>query len=138
MAVSIRAVEYYYVTVKDVPGMACNFLARLEAAEVNLYAFVIVPAGLEATQLTVFPEQPAELVAVAEKEKLSVVGPHNAFLIQGDDELGALVDCHQKLAEANINVYASSGVADGKSGFGYVMHVREGDFAKAKATLSIA
>mgnify|MGYP000025312388 CR=1 FL=1 len=38
-----------------------------------------------------------------------------------DRELGALVDVHEKLARANINIYASSGVADGRGSYGYVM-----------------
>ena len=41
-----------------------------------------------------------------------LVGPHRAFLVQGDDHLGALAEIHRRLFEGNINVYASSGVTE--------------------------
>jgi hypothetical protein len=31
---------------------------------------------------------------------------------------------HAKLYEAKVNVYVSSGVADGRGGYGYVIYVR--------------
>ena len=64
-------------------------------------------------------------------------GPHHALLIQGDDELGALAGIHQKLFEANINVYASSGVTDGRGSYGYLVYVKEEDYERAAQTLGV-
>ncbi|MBK6795930.1 MAG: hypothetical protein IPG76_03790 [Acidobacteria bacterium] len=64
-------------------------------------------------------------------------GPYHALLVQGDDELGALSRVHVKLYDAKVNVYASSGVADGKGSFGYVIYVRPEDYQKAVEALGI-
>lgn len=135
MATSIRAVEYFYATVKDQPGQACRFLSEMATAGVNLHAFNIVPVGLAQTQLIMFPEDSEQLRLAAESRKLEVTGPQRAFLIQGDDELGALMGIHCQLAEAKINVYASSGVTDGRGGYGYIVYVRGEDFDRAREIL---
>ncbi len=135
MATSIRAVEYFYATVKDQPGQACRFLSEMATAGVNLLAFNIIPVGLEQTQLSLFPEDVEQFRLAAESRKLKVTGPQRAFLIQGDDELGALLGIHCKLADAKINVYASSGVTDGRGGYGYLIYVRGEDFDQARVIL---
>lgn len=137
MAASIRAVEYFYATAKDAPGKACQFLSEMATAGVNLLAFNIVPVGMEQTQLILFPEDVEQLQLAAESRKLKVTGPQHAFLIQGDDELGALLGIHCQLAEAQINVYASSGVTDGRGGFGYIVYVRGQDFDRARQILKV-
>ncbi len=68
---------------------------------------------------------------------LALDGPHPALLVQGDDELGALAGVHERLYEANVNVYASSGVADGGGSYGYVVYVRPEDFEKAAGVFEI-
>ena len=64
-------------------------------------------------------------------------GPHPALLVQGDDELGALTGLHKKLYQANVNVYTSSGVTDGKGSFGYVVYIRAEEMDKAVSALGI-
>ena len=39
------------------------------------------------------------------------------------------------LGDAGINVFAASGVTDGKGGYGYVIHVRPDDFESASNVL---
>lgn len=68
---------------------------------------------------------------------MTMDGPHHALLIQGDDELGALAGIHQRLYEADINVFASSGVTDGQGSYGYVIYVKEDDFERAAETLRL-
>lgn len=135
MPAQIRRVEYYYITVKDRPGEAYRVLARLATGGVNLLAFSAVPMGGDTTQLTVFPANVQQLRAVDHEARLTLTGPQQAFLIQGDDELGALVDIHLKLSDSQINVSASSGVTDGRGGYGYVVYVAPNDFEKAARTL---
>lgn len=137
MAVNVRRVDYFHVTVKDEPGAAYRILADLAGAEVNLLAFDCVPTGPESTQLTLFPEHPDRLVDVAENKALVMFGPHRAFLVQGDDHLGALADLHRTLFDARINVYASSGVSDGRGGYGYILYVRGEDYDAASHALGI-
>ncbi|UCE02494.1 MAG: hypothetical protein JSW67_14825 [Candidatus Latescibacterota bacterium] len=137
MAVTIQCVDYFNTTVRDRPGAAYDILSRIAAAEVNLLAFNCVPVGPELTQLVLFPDSPRGLSRAAEEQGLELVGPQRAFLIQGDDQLGAFAKIHQQLAQAQINVYASSGVTDGREGFGYIVYVRPEDFDRASRVLGV-
>jgi hypothetical protein len=58
-------------------------------------------------------------------------------LVQGDDQLGALAEVHFRLYANNVNIYASSGVADGKGHYGYIIYVRPDDYEKAVAALNV-
>ena len=137
MSMTIRRVEYFHATVKDQPGEAYKLLSRLATDEVRLLAFNAVPVGPEQTQLVIFPESVSSMARTAEKAGMVLTGPQRAFLIQGDDQLGALVDLHRKLADARVNVYASSGVTDGRGGYGYVLYVRSEHFEDAAAALNV-
>lgn len=96
-----------------------------------------MPVGPNHTQLTLFPEATEKLEAEARRAGLAVDGPHPALLVQGDDELGALARIHEKIYAANVNVYASSGVSDGRGSFGYVIYVRPEDFERAAVALEV-
>jgi len=137
MSLKIRRVEYFYTTVKDRPGEAYNLLSWLAELGVNLLAFTAVPVGPEHTQLALFPEDAPSLTHAAVGAGMNLVGPHPAFLVSGDDELGALAGVHSKLLAADVNVYAASGVTDGKGSFGYLIYLRSGDVDAASRALGI-
>lgn len=136
MAVHIRRVDYFYVMVKDRPGEAYRLLSLLAEQGVDLLAFSAVPLGGEVTQLVLFPADSAVFAKATGLSGLQPQGPHNAFLITGDDQLGAFAEIHRKLADAKINVFSSSGVTDERGGFGYLIHVRPEDFERASGVLS--
>jgi hypothetical protein len=133
----IRRVEYFYTTVRDQPGEAYKLLHLLSELGIKQLAFAAVPTGLMRTQLTIFPEEPQKLTGEARRAKLDLDGPYPALLVQGDDELGALADIHRRLFEAGVNVYASSGVADGRGSYGYVIYVRPEEFEQAAQALEV-
>lgn len=137
MAYTIQKVDYYYTTVKDQPGEAFKLLALIEEMGINLLAFTAVPVGPNSTQLAIFPEDVLQFKHEAQNAQMVLDGPHKAFLVQGDDELGALAPLHQKLYDANINIYSSSGVADGKGSYGYIIYVKPDDFERAVAALDL-
>lgn len=137
MAFEIRRTNYFYITVEDQPGEAYRVLSRLAQLGVNLLAFTGVPVGPQRTQLSVFPEDAMRLQAAAKSAGLQLDGPHPAFLIQGDDQLGTLADVHERLYAAHVNVYASSGVTDGRGAFGYVLYVHPERFEQAANTLGL-
>lgn len=137
MSVKIRRVNYYYTTVRDRPGEGFKLLSQLAAGEVNLLAFGAMPMGPDRAQLTLFPEQTEQLTTVAKRVGLVLDGPHPAILVQGDDQLGALAQVHAKLYDVNINVYASTGVTDGKSCFAYILYVQPSDIDAAMAALEV-
>ena len=73
----------------------------------------------------------------AKKAGIAVDGPHPALLVQGDDKLGVLAEIHEKLYDANVHVFASSGVSDGRGGYGYVIYVRPEEYERAAEALEV-
>ena len=137
MTFSIRRVDYFYTTVKDQPGEAYKVLSLLASRGINLVAVTAVPFGPMNTQLTLFPEDTAQLRNEAQRAGLKLEGPQPALLVQGDDQLGALAEVHSRLYAANVNIYASSGVADGKGHYGYIVYVRPDDYENSVAALNV-
>lgn len=137
MAYTIRQVDYFYTTVEDRPGEAYKVLSGLADSGVNLLAFTAFPVGQLRTQLALFPEDTATLRATAAKIGMQIDGPLSALLVQGDSEMGALVQIHETLYEAGVNVYGSNGVTDGKGGYGYIVYLRPDDYERAAAALGI-
>jgi hypothetical protein len=137
MDAKVRRISYFYCTVADRPGEAYGLLNQLAGERVNLLAFGCVPMGPENTQLTLFPESVEELARAAEKTGLTLAGPQHAFIVQGDDHLGALLELHRRLADANISIYASNGVTDGQGRYGYVFYVKSVDFERAAQVLGV-
>ena len=137
MAFQIRRVDYFYTTVKDQPGEAYKILSLLASMGINLLAITAVPFGPNNTQLTLFPEDSGQLRNHAEKSGLKLEGPQSAILVQGDDKLGALAEVHMRLYEADVNVYAASGVSDGKGSYGYIIYVRPDEYNKAVTALNL-
>ena len=137
MAFQIRRVDYFYTTVKDEPGEAYKVLSALATLGIKLLAVTAVPFGPMNTQLTIFPEDSAQLRNEAQKSGLKLEGPQAALLVQGDDKLGAIAEVHSKLYTANVNIYASSGVSDGKGHYGYIIYVRPDDYENAVAALNV-
>lgn len=137
MPTTIRKSEYFHATVDDQPGEAYRILELLAEQGVNLLAFSAVPVGPTRTQITLFPEDPVLLGTVAGRAGMVLDGPHGALLVRGSDRVGALINVHRPLAEALVNVYATSGVSDGRGGYGYIVYVRPGDLGRACAVLGI-
>ena len=137
MAFKITRVDYFYVTVKDQPGEAYQLLSTLADVGINLLAFTAIPAGPLRTQLTLFPEDSHKMSSAAQKAGLELDGPNPALLVQGDDQLGALAEIHEKIYRAGVNVYASSGVTDGEGDYGYVIYIRPEEMQKALSALEV-
>lgn len=137
MATRIRRVEYFYATLRDRMGGSYRLLSGLAAEGVNLLAFNAIPMGPETTQLVLFPEQPDHLLRVAGKTGLGLTGPQSAFLVHGDDELGALAEVHRQLFDRGINAYASTGVTDGRGGYGCIVYVKPEDLEAAAHALAL-
>jgi hypothetical protein len=135
VAFTIRSVEYYYANVPDELGAAYRFLSQLAELGIDLLAFTAVPSGPALAQFTLVPADTRKLVAQASASGLPLDGPYHAFLVHGDDELGALANVHEQLVKAGVDIFASSGVSDGRGAFGYLVYVREDQFEKAATAL---
>jgi predicted amino acid-binding ACT domain protein len=58
-----------------------------------------------------------------------------AFLVQGDDRVGAVADTIVKLADAGLNITAASATAASSGSFGMILWVAPADYEKAAAAL---
>ena len=133
----IRRVDYFYVSVKDEPGQSLEVLTQMAGQGVNMLAFAAIPTGLHTTQLTLFPEDSLQLESVAKRAGMTLVGPKGAFLVQGADEIGALVGVHERLYRAKVNIYSSTCVTDGQGCYGYIIYVRPEKYEEAAAALGL-
>ena len=136
MLSSVKEVEYYYTVVADQPGEARKLLEFLSEKMVNLLALTAFPVGDGKSQIDLFPAEPETLMEAAADAMIPLIGPKKAFLLQGEDRIGALYDYHLKLSNAGINTYACNGVVDGTGRFGYVIWVDPADYEEASNVLN--
>ena len=106
MPLNVRTVEYFYVRIEESGKNGYELLAHLASEEVNLLAFSAVPFGPNYVELTIFPDRSDKFILLAKHLGWEVAGPQHAFLVQGDDHLGALADIQRMLLEANVKIYA--------------------------------
>jgi hypothetical protein len=135
MADTVRGVEYYYVTIPDAPGEGQRILSALKESGVNLLAFLGFPLGGGQSQLDLVPEDPQALREAAEQAGATLSEAKRAFLIQGDDRVGAVADTTVKLADANINLTAAAATGAGSGRFGMILWVPAGDYERAAEAL---
>ena len=137
MADTMRVVDYYYVKIADKPGAGAKVLEALRAAGVNLAAFHAFPKGRR-SQLDFVPSDAAKLKAAAKEGRFKLTGPKKAFLIEGDDRVGAVAEIVGKLAAAKVNVTAMDAVCAGSGRFGSLLWVNPRAVKKAAKTLGAA
>jgi hypothetical protein len=135
MADTVRRVEYQYATVPDSPGEVQRILSALESSGVNLVAFLGFPRGGGQSQIDLVPEDSASLQAAAEQAGVTLSEVKQAFLIQGDDRVGAVADATGKLADAGVNITAAAAVAAGSGTYGMIVWVAPADYEGAASAL---
>jgi hypothetical protein len=137
MAENIRRVEYYYVVVKDKPGSGAAVLGPLQEAGVNLLAYLGFPAGRGKSQIDLVPENPAVFKYAAQKAGLKLSRAKRAFLVDGDDRIGAVADLTRRLAEAKVNVTAACAAGSGAGRYGMILWVPTASYGKAAKVLGV-
>jgi len=137
MSTEVKSVSYFYATVSDKPGEGRKLLEFLSANSVSLSGFTAFPVEDGKTQLDFFPDDPGQLLIAAQEAGMKLTGPKKAFMIQGDDQIGALIEFHLRLADAGINVHAGNGVTDGAGRYGFVLWVDKKDYGKAAQILGV-
>jgi hypothetical protein len=136
MADVIRLVDYFYITIGDRPGEGSRALNVLREAGVHLNAFHAFPTGRRA-QLDFVPSDPTAFKAAAKMAKWKITGPKKAFVIEGEDRTGALVEHLAKLGEAKINLTAASATIGGAGRFGAILWVKPRDVKRAATVLGV-
>jgi hypothetical protein len=137
MADTIRLVEYFYIELSDRPGQGAGALDVLRGAGVHLHAVHAFPAGRR-TQVDFVPSDAGAFKAAAKMAKWKVTGPKKAFVIEGDDRVGALTDFFAKMKDAKINVTATSAIVAGAGRFGAILWVKPRDVKRAAKALGLA
>ena len=136
MADTIRRVDYFYIEVSDKPGEGARALDTLQAAGVNLLAFSGFPRARRA-QLDFVPADSVAFRQAAKQAGWKLTGPKRAFLIQGDDRVGAVAHVVRRLADAKINITAVDAMCvDGR--FGAILWVAPRDVGRAAKLLGAA
>ena len=132
---TVRLVDYFYIQTSDRPGEGAKALAHLKEAGVNLLAFHAFPSGRRA-QLNFVPTDHVAFREAAQQAGWKLVGPKRAFLIRGEDRVGALAEHYAKLAEAGVNVTATDAI--GMPGhFAAITWVDARDVEKAAKALGV-
>ena len=135
MANTVEQVEYYYTLVANQPGEGTRVLNALKMAGVNLLAYTGFPASATRAQLDFVPSDKDAFLAAARNAGIKLVGPKVAFLLQGDDRVGAVADVLAKLADARINVVAMNAVAAGEGRYGAILWVKPRKVRRAASLL---
>jgi hypothetical protein len=134
MADTVQRVEYFYVQVPNKAGEGARYLSALGEAGINLLAFTGFPEG-RGSQLDFVPSDPDAFRAFARRAKWKITGPKRAFLISGDDRVGAVAEVHARLAEARINVTAIDAICAGGGRYGAILWVAPRDYLRAATRL---
>lgn len=134
MAKTLHKIGYFSVETPHTAGQGLRILAALRDAGVNLLAYSGFPSGRKA-QLVFVPAEPARFKAVARKIKLKISPKKIAFLLQGNDKVGALTGILSKLAKAKINLTALTAVVAGGGRFGAIFWVKPTNVAKTAKLL---
>jgi len=121
MADIARRIDYYYVTVPDTAGEGDRILSALRDSGVNLLAYLGFPLEGGQSQLDLVPEDADSLREAAARAGITLSEAKRAFLIQGEDRVGAVADTTAKLAEANINVTAAAATGAGAGRYGMIL-----------------
>lgn len=131
---TIRVVDYYYATTPDKPGEGAQQLRVLRDARANLLALSAFPSQRK-IQVDFVPSDPTAFVAAAKAAKIKLSRPKKAFLVQGDDRVGAVEEILAKLASAKINVTAIQAISAGGGRYGAIFWVDQKNIKKATTAL---
>lgn len=132
MAATVRRVTAFKVTLGDRVGALAEVLAAARNAGIDLQSLAGYVCGSEGVILAV----PTDLLKArpAAAGAPWAIGEQDVFLVEGDDERGALCGVTEKLANAGISIQAAYAVAiAGK--FGAVIAVGPDDVEKAATVL---
>ncbi|MBN1440538.1 MAG: hypothetical protein JW929_14115 [Anaerolineales bacterium] len=135
MALEVRKVGCYAITVPGNIAEASKMLAAIAESGVDFLAYQAVPADSRHTRFTLIPVDDSVMSVGAEKAGLKFEGPDSAVIITGDERPGALAEIYGRLNRAGIHVEESSGMAHIRGGYGVILYLQKDDCGKAMAAL---
>ena len=138
MSDTVKRIEYYYTEIPDRPGAGAKVLNALKTARINLLACSGFPIADGRAQVDFVPSNQRAFLAAARRADIKLVGPKIAFLIQGEDRVGAVTDIVTRLGQARINVTALTGIAAGKGRYGVILWVKPRKVSQAAQVLGVS
>ena len=138
MADIVRRIEYYYTVVPNRAGAGVKVFNALKARGANLIALNGFPTSARRAQLAFVPSDRDAFLAAARKAGIKLKGPKVAFLIQGEDRVGAVAAVLSKLGQARINVTAMQAIATGAGRYGAILWIKSRNVGKAAQALGVS
>jgi hypothetical protein len=135
MADRVQKVTYCYAKVPARAGQGARVLSDVRKAGVNLMAFSGFPAGGGKAQIDLVAEKTPELRRVAKAKGWKLSPVKRAFLITGNDSIGAVHRHVQKLADRGISITAADAVCAGGGRYGMILWVKPRDYSRAARAL---
>lgn len=135
MADRVRKVTYCTTTVSSRAGQGAKLLSELKDGGVNLLAFTGFPQKAGKSQLDFVTDNMPGVKRVARRNGWRLSKAKKGFLIQGQDQVGAVSRHVQKLADERINITAADAVCAGKNRYGMLLWVKPKDYARAARVL---
>ena len=135
MADVIRRVKYCYVVVRNQPGQGARVLDGVKKAGVNLFGFCAFPLKGRQGQIDLVTDNLAGVKLAAKAGGWKLSKAKNAFLLWGEDRVGAVADVLGKLAAAKVNVTAAHAVTAGSGRYGLIIWVKPQAYARAAKIL---
>ncbi|MFC1874006.1 hypothetical protein ACFLYX_01755 [Chloroflexota bacterium] len=134
----VQRVDYYYTEIPNRAGVGAEVLNALKTVGVNLIVYNGFPASTQSAQLVFVPADRDAFFVAAQKAGIKLVGPNVAFLIQGEDRLGAVADVVNKVGQARINITAIQAIAAGEGRYGAIIWVKPQDVGKTAQILGVS
>lgn len=136
MAYRAQKVNYCYVTVTNRAGSAAAILNQIKSSGINLLAFSGFPGKAGKAQVDLVAERLGGIQRLAKQNGWKLSKAKKAFLIQGNDTIGAVTGPVNRLARAMVNVTAADAVAAGKGRYGMILWVKPKDYNRAAKALN--
>jgi hypothetical protein len=135
MAYRVRKVNYCKMTIPSRAGQAEAVLGAVKEAGINMHAFSGFPTKAGKSQIDFISEDSAAIRRLAKRSSWRLSKSKKAFLIQGNDEIGAIHKIFKKLADEKINVTAADAVAAGVGRYGMILWVKPKVYNRAARVL---
>ena len=136
MAYRVRKVNYCKMTVPSRAGQAESVLNEVKEAGINMHAFTGFPSKAGKSQIDIITDETASLRRLAKKSGRRLSDTKKAFLVQGNDEVGAIHKLFKKLADEKVNVTAADAVAAGVGRYGMILWVKPKVYNRAARVLN--
>jgi len=130
----IRKVVYFSMQVPNRPGVGVEMLKSIAKGRHSLLAFTGFP-NKGGAQVDFVTSRPVEFARGAKKAGAKLGKRKTAFLLQGQDRVGALLRVLDVLAKARINMVAMDAVTAGSGRFGAIFWVKPKDVGRASRLL---